>query len=77
MPNTNNVYSWKVFDSFIRKACNHSSETKSHPVIDEVARDLKTGALQSDPFFFLLFPFCFFGGVVIKGSSRKISSDNP
>ena len=30
-----------------KKACNHSSATKSHPVIDEVARDLKTGALQS------------------------------
>ena len=47
MPNTNNVYSWKVFDSFVRKEWDQSSETESHPVLDEVARDLHTGALQS------------------------------
>ena len=43
----NQVYPWGTFDSFVRKECGHSSETESHPVIDEVARDLHTGALQS------------------------------
>lgn len=47
MQNTNNVYPWEVFDSFVRKEWDHSSETESHPVLDEVARDLHTGALQS------------------------------
>ena len=48
MPNTNNVYSWKVFDSFIRKACNHKPKPKwgSHHVLDVVASDLRTGDLQ-------------------------------
>ena len=48
MPNTNNVYSWKVFDTFIRKACNHKPKPKwgSHHVLDVVASDLRTGDLQ-------------------------------
>ena len=47
MQNTNNVYLWEVFDSFVRREWDHSSETESHPVLDEVARDLHSGALQS------------------------------
>lgn len=46
--NTNKVYSWKVFDTFARKACNHKPKLKreSHPVLDAVAMDLHTGVLQ-------------------------------
>ena len=47
MQNTNNVYLWEVFDSFVRREWDHSSETESHPVLDGVARDLHSGALQS------------------------------
>ena len=48
MQNTNNVYSWEVFDTFVRKACKHKPELKweSHPVLDAVASDLGTGDLQ-------------------------------
>ena len=48
MLNTNNVYSWKVFDSFVRTACNHKPKPKwgSHHVLDVVASDLRTGDLQ-------------------------------
>lgn len=45
MRNTNNVYSWEVFDTFVRKACKHKSKN-SHPVLDAVAMDLYTGVLQ-------------------------------
>ena len=45
MQNTNNFYSWKVFDTFVRKACKHKS-SNSHPVLDAVALDLGTGDLQ-------------------------------
>jgi hypothetical protein len=45
MQNTNNVYSWKVFITFVKKACKHKS-MNSHPVLDAVARDLLAGVLQ-------------------------------
>ena len=46
MQDTIKVYPWGDFDSFVREACTHNFEIKSHPVLDAVALDLHTGDLQ-------------------------------
>ena len=42
----NKVYTWEIFDSFVREEFDLGPEAVSHPILDEIARDLKTGALQ-------------------------------
>jgi hypothetical protein len=40
------VYEWKFFDSFVRAVLDLGSDAISHPILDEIAKDLNTGALQ-------------------------------
>lgn len=41
-----NVYEWRVFANFIGQKFEPGSDFISHPVLDEIALDLMTGALQ-------------------------------
>lgn len=43
---SNKTYSWKTYVSFINKETRHLSKSESHPVVDSIAQDLMTGALQ-------------------------------
>ena len=40
------VYEWKFFDSFVRAVLDLGSDIISHPILDVIAQDLNTGALQ-------------------------------
>lgn len=40
------TYSWKAYVSFVNKETKHRSKSESHPVVDSIAQDLMTGALQ-------------------------------
>ena len=40
------VYEWKFFDSFVRAMLDLGSNAISHLILDEIAKDLNTGALQ-------------------------------
>ena len=46
MSPSNKAYPWKVFVSFVNKEAKHRSKSESHPVVDSIAQDLMTGALQ-------------------------------